>query len=160
MRNYLHSVRDRFHPVHHLRRFAPSRAILKVIDVPVWTKLPGVNWKVRARLVRHASTIILPGGAEPGISALFFALNRRLGISAFWDVGSNVGYYARATIESHRPILIFECFHGARQIANFLRQSEYWIGDADCMDNPLPTTTNFVALPKQHCTALTTLKKL
>ena len=94
MSHYLYSVRDRFHPVHHLRRFAPSRAILKLIDVPVWTKMPGVNWKVRAQLVRHASAVILPGGAEPSISALFSALNREFGISTFWDVGSNVGYYA------------------------------------------------------------------
>src|SRR5215472_5239991 len=94
MSHHLHNVRNRFHPLHRLRRFAPSRFILRAIDIPVWTKMSGVNWKVRARLVRHASAIILPGGPEPGISALFTAIHRELGISSLWDIGSNVGYYA------------------------------------------------------------------
>ena len=66
---------------------------------------------------------------------------------------------ARATIESDLPILIFECFHGGGQIASVLQQWRYWIGDADCMDNPLPSTTNFVALPIQHWRAFAALKR-
>jgi FkbM family methyltransferase len=91
---YLYQVRERFHPLNLLRRHKLSRAVLSAIDIPIWVKLPGVRWKAKVRLVRHASFFILSGGVEPGVSALFRAIGRQFGIQSFWDVGANVGYYS------------------------------------------------------------------
>jgi FkbM family methyltransferase len=97
MNSCLNRIRDRFHPLNHLRRHAFSREILRAMDIPVWRKLPGVDWKVRVRLVSHASAFLLPGGVEPAILGLFSAVAREIGIRTFWDVGANVGYYTWLT---------------------------------------------------------------
>lgn len=94
MSGYLYQVRERFHPLNALRRHKLSRAVLSAVDIPIWVKLPGVRWKAKVRLVRHASFFILGGAVEPGIAALFTAIGRQFGIQSFWDVGANVGYYS------------------------------------------------------------------
>jgi FkbM family methyltransferase len=110
MRYSLTGIRDRFHPLNHLRRHAFSRRVLSVIDVPIWAKLPGVDWKVRVRFVRHASVFMLPGGVEPGILALFRTIQNQIGIRSFWDVGTNIGYYSWLTksIEPKAKVRMFE----------------------------------------------------
>jgi len=45
MRRYLHTVHDRFHPLKRLRRHALSCSMLRIIDIPVWKKLPGSSGK-------------------------------------------------------------------------------------------------------------------
>lgn len=97
MNDYLYRFRERFHPLNYLRRYAFGRRVLRAMDIPVWIKLPGVAWKVRVRLVRHASAFLLSGGAEPAILALFSALAHEVGIRTFWDVGANFGYYTWLT---------------------------------------------------------------
>lgn len=87
-------IRDRFHPLNLLRRHAFTRAILQVVDVPVWARLPGVRWKVRVRLVRHACYFVLSAGAEPGIAGLICSIVRQCDFRSFWDVGANIGYYS------------------------------------------------------------------
>ncbi len=90
----LGDVRDRFHPLSRLRRYRVSRNLLNACDVPVWMRMPGVEWKVRARLVRHASCVLLPGGVEPEISCLMRTIARETEVRSLWDVGANVGYYS------------------------------------------------------------------
>ena len=93
MSRYLYRIRDRLHPLNRLRRHALSRAILRAIDVPIWASLPGMRWKVKVRLVRHACFFVLSDGVEPGVSALVSAIGRQFGIRSFWDIGANIGYY-------------------------------------------------------------------
>ena len=50
MSRYIYSVRERFHPLNHLRRHSLSRAVLRAMDVPIWATLPGIDWRVRVRL--------------------------------------------------------------------------------------------------------------
>jgi len=106
----LDGIRERLHPLYHLRRHPLSRLLLSVIDIPVWAKLPGVGWKVRVRLIRHASMFMLSNGAEPGIIASFRAIQNQIGIRSFWDVGANLGYYSWITksIEPHAEVRMFE----------------------------------------------------
>ena len=60
----------------------------------MWARVDGVDWTVRVRLVRHASYILVPGTPEPGIAALFRALDRLVRPRVFWDAGANFGYYS------------------------------------------------------------------
>jgi len=267
---HLYRFRERFHPLNHLRRHALSRAVLRAMDVAIWATLPGVDRKVRLRLVRHAALFALKWGGEPQVIELFRAVSATVGVTTFWDIGANIGYYAwlvkslspgvqvrmfepdpdniwlvqqtlqraaltgivlrdvavsdsegakrfergmitgstgnlgeeettfswrlwhaatesvivsavtvdderreqvnpvdlikidvegheeavvrggRWTIEHDQPTLIFECFHGGAEIIDFLRRLGYRIADAERLDEPLTTTSNFLALPPRH----------
>ena len=61
---------------------------------------------------------------------------------------------ALETIRRDQPILIFECFHGGSEIITTLQPLGYVFTDAERMAADLRTTTNFLALPKRHRTAL------
>jgi FkbM family methyltransferase len=111
MMNYsLYEIRDRFHPLYHLRRHSLSRRLLSAIDIPVWANLPGVDWKVRVRLIRHASFFMLSNGADPNILRLYRLIHNHIGIRSFWDVGANIGYYSWVTrsLEPKADIRMFE----------------------------------------------------
>lgn len=270
-------MRERLHPLNSLRRHAVSRAALKAIDIPVWVKLPGVRWRVKVRMVSHASSFVLSGGMEPEILVLFREISRQFGIQSFWDVGANVGYYtwvvksispearvrvfepdtanlslvretmrsanvrdvvvrdvavsdvrgkrlfaydrvsgstggvmqsgityserhwgvppsfvevgavsldeerasagavdlikidvegheeavirgALGTIRQDQPILIFECFHGGRDIREALEPIGYAFVDAERMSNDLDMASNFLALPERHRAKLCELR--
>jgi len=91
--NSLRRLRNAWHPLDELRRAPIGRSLLRWLDVPVWVRLFGVQWKVRVLLVSNATYFLVPGGPEPEIVALFTALSRVFDIRRFWDVGANVGYY-------------------------------------------------------------------
>jgi FkbM family methyltransferase len=86
-------VRERAHPLYHARRLPPVRALLDRIDVPVWMRLRGIPWPVRARLVSHLGYWMLPLGLEPSVAGLLVAAGALFTPRSFWDVGANFGYY-------------------------------------------------------------------
>lgn len=87
------AVRSRFHPLHHLRKSATFRRSASRLNVPIWARVYGVDWKVRVRAMQHASFVLVRRTPEPEIVALFIALSRLLEPRVFWDVGANFGYY-------------------------------------------------------------------
>jgi len=120
MNSQWYRLRTRLHPLNRLRQHAAGRALLNSIDVAVWKKLPGVEWKVRVRLVRHASAFILAGGVEPGIYALFRALSGQMDLTEFWDVGANIGYYGWL-LKSTVPELAVRMFEPEPENVELLR---------------------------------------
>ncbi len=88
------TLRERFHPLHRLRRHSGFRVVERRLDVPVWARLAGIDWKVRVRLVRHASYLLIRQTPEPELAALFKAIAQVFQPRVFWDVGANFGYYA------------------------------------------------------------------
>jgi len=87
-------VRDRFHPLYHARQVPVIRTMLAGADKAVWTRLEGIEWPVRVRVVRHASYLVRSTAPERKIAALACALVDVLPIARFCDVGANFGYYA------------------------------------------------------------------
>ena len=83
-------VRNRFHPLNQLRRYPATRAVLRAIDLPLWTRLPEIAWQVKVRLMQHLSYILLSRGLEPETLALFRAITREFSVRSFWDVGANM----------------------------------------------------------------------
>lgn len=92
--NPLEAIRSRVHPLHRLRRSPAFRAVAAPLDVPVWAGLAGIDFKVRLRLVRHASYLLIRRTPEPEIVALFRAIADVYRPRVFWDVGANFGYYS------------------------------------------------------------------
>lgn len=94
------ALRERFHPVHQLRRVSLIRRGLALVDVPVWARVRGVHWPVRVRLVRDASHLLLSHSPEPHITALVEAAVEAFRPRDFWDVGAYFGYYG-FLVKSH-----------------------------------------------------------
>jgi FkbM family methyltransferase len=92
---FLHILRQRFHPLHHLRRnrFMASR-LLPLLDRPVARRLRDVRWPVWTRRIGHATYGIDSRIVEPGELALFAVLCRAYELRVLWDVGANMGLYS------------------------------------------------------------------
>ncbi len=87
------AVREHLHPLHHLRRFGLLRRALALFDVPVWSRVHGVRWRVRTRLVRDISYRLLRGSPEPHVTSLVHVAVSLFRPRSFWDVGAYFGYY-------------------------------------------------------------------
>lgn len=87
------AFRDRFHPLHQIRRIPLFRRLLQAADVPIWWRVYGVSWRVRVRLVRDISHIVLSRSPEPHIAAFVEAAVTLFKPRTFWDVGAYFGYY-------------------------------------------------------------------
>ncbi len=92
---FLHILRQRFHPLHHLRRNRLiAKNILPLLDQPVARRLHGVQWPVWLRRIRHATYGVDSRIVEPGELALFAVLCRAYKPRVLWDVGANMGLYS------------------------------------------------------------------
>jgi FkbM family methyltransferase len=86
-------VRERWHPAFHARRSAVGRRSLALADRAVWARLDGIPWRVRLRLISHATYLASRRAPEPTIVKLLPLLAEASGARRFWDVGANFGYY-------------------------------------------------------------------
>lgn len=71
-----------------------GRTLLRRLDFPLWVRIPGVGWKVRARLLSHAVYYLVSTSPDPELVALLTEINRMFVPRSFWDVGANIGYYS------------------------------------------------------------------
>jgi FkbM family methyltransferase len=90
----LRAIRERFHPMFHIRKLSLARRGIKVLDGPVWLSIPQINFRVRGRRITHGLTFAAVGFTqETNPQALALACIAQLDIASFWDVGANIGYY-------------------------------------------------------------------
>ena len=87
------AFREKFHPLHQIRRVRAFRKLLSLADVSIWARVHGVRWKVRIRLVRDLSHLLLSRSPEPHVTALFETVVELFRPRVFWDVGAYFGYY-------------------------------------------------------------------
>jgi hypothetical protein len=87
------TIRERFHPLYHARSLPILRGALEQCDVAAWAPVPGIRWRIRVRLVRHASHFLPSDGVEPTITAFMRAVCEMFESRLCWDVGANFGYY-------------------------------------------------------------------
>jgi len=69
-----------------------GRWLIKRADFPVWLRIPDVPFKIRGLSITHRA-LFSSGFQEPNAQVLALTCMRRLGLSSFWDVGANIGYY-------------------------------------------------------------------
>jgi len=94
MQNLMLLLRDRFHPLFHLRRFSVFQAATRLLDVPVAIRFREVSHPVYVSLSKNLSWVLSGGGAaEEGERANFVWLVKLAGFRRFLDVGANIGLY-------------------------------------------------------------------
>ena len=94
MRAVLQGLRQRFHPLHHARKSALGRFVLRSADRPVWISVPSVRFRVRGQLLTHGLAYGSIGSQERNPEALALCCLREFKFRSFWDVGANFGYYS------------------------------------------------------------------
>lgn len=91
---FIHYIREKFHPLHRLRRARIYNNLLSVCNRQIPWKFPGIPWKVYLYSLRDLSWIIASDVSEPSIVALFHTISQVTQPKIFWDIGANLGYYS------------------------------------------------------------------
>lgn len=120
-------IRERWHPLHNIRKVALFRAALSAVDIAVWGRLDGIKHPVRMRLARNLSYLLLRNSTEPGIIALFLAVNKVFTPRTFWDVGANIGYYGWL-LKSQRPQIEITLFEPDPINLSLIEETRQWAG--------------------------------
>ncbi|MBX9879513.1 MAG: FkbM family methyltransferase [Candidatus Obscuribacterales bacterium] len=95
MRQMIHYIREKFHPLHTLRRNPTIyNLLLATCNWQVACPLRGVLWPVYLYSLRDLSWIIGSDLFEPSIVALCHAVFKVARPKVFWDIGANIGYYS------------------------------------------------------------------
>jgi len=100
---FLHYIRETYHPLFHLRRLKPVRALQRWFDRPICVDLEGIGFPIDVSATRNLTYRIGRGRlVEEAERRNFRALVSINQLSHFWDVGANVGIYG-FTFASLRP---------------------------------------------------------
>jgi FkbM family methyltransferase len=88
-------IRNRFHPLHRLRKISLFREfLLPALDRPVPAKVPWLPHRWWVKRITHAVYVLAPEDCEPTITKVFEEIVRNLPEDAiFFDVGANIGKY-------------------------------------------------------------------
>lgn len=94
MRELIRSIRQRYHPLFRLRQKPLGRLLIRLVDRTVWLPIRGINFRVRGRILTHGVAFSLVGSQETNPEALMRVCIKQFRIRSFWDIGSNIGFYA------------------------------------------------------------------
>lgn len=94
MKSLVLAIRDRYHPLFHLRKFRAFQVLTRHLDIPVAIRIPAIDHKVVVSLSKNLSLVLSGGGAgEEQERDNFQKLVSLGGFRRFFDVGANVGLY-------------------------------------------------------------------
>jgi FkbM family methyltransferase len=122
MPSLLSAVREQVHPLHQIRRIPFLRRALARVDVPIWIHVHGVQGRVRVRLVRDLSYLLLRRSPEPQMTSLVEASFDLLHPKTFWDVGAYFGYYGLLAYSVGDDVSVVFC-EPDPQNADLIRQT-------------------------------------
>jgi len=87
-------LRNRFHPLFHLRRFSIFRSATRLLDVPIAIRFREISHPVYVSFSKNLSWVLSGGAAaEESERANFVWLIKLAGFRRFLDIGANVGLY-------------------------------------------------------------------
>jgi FkbM family methyltransferase len=87
-------IRDRYHPLYHLRRFALFQKATRWLDVPIAIRFPDIAHPVYVSLSKNLSFVISGGTViEEQERKNFSRLVKAGSFRRFFDVGANIGPY-------------------------------------------------------------------
>jgi FkbM family methyltransferase len=90
----LRVLRERFHPLFHLRRIAIFRALAVRVDFAVRASIKDIGFPVWVNWQKHAALFFGECGVEREERANFRALCLSNDFKVLWDIGANIGLYS------------------------------------------------------------------
>jgi FkbM family methyltransferase len=94
MQSLILAIREKYHPLHHLRRFRGFQRLTALLDVPVPIRLPLIDHPVYVSLSKNFAFVASRRFAGEEKEQLNFVRLITLGkFVSFYDIGANVGIY-------------------------------------------------------------------
>lgn len=118
MNNYkrvLIYLRDRYHPLFHLRKYKLFQHLTRLIDFPIAINIKDIDHKVWVSSTKNLSFVLTGGEAgETKERANFISLVKQGQFKTFFDIGANIGLYGFIfkTISRNSTVTMFEPDHG------------------------------------------------
>src|SRR5687768_14617574 len=91
---FLRALRDRYHPLWILRRSWIYPWLDRICNFTIFCDLDGVAFPVALRSLRDFSWVVSSETLEPDTRRFLEKLLKQTGVSIFWDIGANIGYFA------------------------------------------------------------------
>jgi FkbM family methyltransferase len=104
-------IRERYHPLFHLRRFSAFQKLTRYLDLPLAIGFPSISHPVYVSLSKNLSFVLSGGAAgEERERQHFVKLIQLGGFRRFFDVGANIGLYGFMfrTIVADGVVTMFE----------------------------------------------------
>lgn len=103
-------IRERYHPLFHLRKFPAYQWLTRQLDIPVAVPCASVSHRVYVSLTKNLSLVLSRGGAgEDKEREHFVEMLQSQKFRRFFDVGANVGLYGfifRSAIKEGALVMI------------------------------------------------------
>jgi FkbM family methyltransferase len=104
-------IRERYHPLFHLRRFQIFQKLTHCFDWPLAIRFPSISHPVYVSLSKNLTFVLSRGTVgEERERQNFIAIVKKGGFRRFYDVGANIGLYGFMfrTIISNGVVTMFE----------------------------------------------------
>jgi FkbM family methyltransferase len=108
---FAQEVRERYHPLFHLRKVALFRWVIGKLHFPIAIRIDGISHPVCVDFARNLSWVLSSGQVpESQERANFVKLTESAGCKSMYDVGANVGLYGFmfTSANASRHVLMFE----------------------------------------------------
>lgn len=115
-------IRNRFHPLWHIRRTPWLFAILRKFDFPVWKQCQTLSHPMKVMWFRDMSWLFDSLPKEPQLNSLILELCDTFQPEVFWDVGANLGWFTWL-INSRTPLKEAVLFEPLPRNADLLRET-------------------------------------
>lgn len=119
-------IRQRYHPLHKLRRSGLFRAAVRYCDPAFPVKLPGFHRRIYLRFITHSAIVLAGESVEPGIRRTFATILEHAGEGAFWDIGANIGLFTFTCAELSPDRQIVSVEPDEHNLACLRRTSANW----------------------------------
>lgn len=90
----LKHIRERFHPLFHLRQIPAFRSLAMCVDFTVKARVDGVSFPVYVNWLQHLALVIGDCGVEREERDHFKEICALNDIRTLWDICANVGLYS------------------------------------------------------------------
>ena len=92
--NLLKWIRQKYHPLFHLRQSCLYPILAKALDHSIFIRIPGVSFPVAIKMLRDFSWISNFENLEPEIKKIFKKIFTIYKPKVFFDIGANIGFYS------------------------------------------------------------------
>ena len=112
MKNLLKFIREKYHPLWHIRRIRWLNSLFQKLDFPVCFKDKVTGFKIWVYWYRDMPYLLDTSIMEAEVKDAFDLVLETCRVDSFWDIGANIGYFSWfiSSRLTNKDIVMFEPF--------------------------------------------------